>query len=73
MKFKFKMMLVILLLLTIWMFYLALKTPTNNANWQTQYKVLPTVEMNGDMIQINNVRDFRYNSNGKVAEARYLN
>jgi len=65
-------MLLIVIPLIIWLLYLGMKKPTNTADWQTQFKVLPTVQMNGDIICIKNIRDCRYNSNGTVSEARYL-
>lgn len=63
----------ILIPLVVWVIYLASKLPTNSANWQTQYEVLPTVDLQGDDIKIKNVRDFRYHDNGAIAETRYLN
>lgn len=65
-------MFLILIILTLWGLSLALKKPTNTASWQTQYEVLPTVDLNGDDIKINNVRDFRYNDDDTIAEKRYL-
>lgn len=73
MKLSFKITLIILIPLIIWLIYLSAKKPTNSANWQTQYQVLPTVEMQGDKIAIRNVRDFRYNTNDTIAEAHYIN
>ena len=73
MKLWIKFMLVILITLIVLGLYLSLKTPTNDANWQTQFQVLPTVEMAGDRINIKNIRDFRYENNGAIAEVRYLN
>ena len=72
MKLKIKVMFIILLIFFGVVLYLTLKAPTNSADWQTQYKVLPTVSMSGDVIQVTNLRDFRYNDNGTVAEIRYL-
>jgi len=48
-------MLLILITLIVLGLYLSLKTPTNDANWQTQFQVLPTVEMAGDRINIKNM------------------
>ena len=55
-----------------WIFFLALKTPTNDGDWQTQFQILPTIELSGDTISIQNVRDFRYNDDDTVAEAHYI-
>lgn len=52
-------------------FFLVSKQPTQVANWKTQYHVLPTVQLSGDTITITNFRDFRYSSDGNIAEARY--
>ena len=72
MKLWIKIMLLVLLALIVLMTYLALKTPTNNANWQTQFQVLPNVEMDGDRISIKNIRDFRYNNDQTIADIRYF-
>jgi len=55
-----------------WIGFLALKTPTNDENWQTQFQILPTIELSGDTIRILNVRDFRYNDDDSIAEAHYI-
>jgi len=51
---------------------LTLKEPTNDAPWQSQYQVLPTVQLDGDVISVSNIRDFRYAENDQVIEARYF-
>jgi hypothetical protein len=51
---------------------LAIKSPSNDKNWQTQFQILPSVELQNDTIRIKNVRDYRYNDNDTIAEARYL-
>ena len=72
MKLRSKVMMIILIPLIVWILYLVLKTPTNTANWQTQYELLPTVDLEGDNISIKNMRDFRYHANDSIAEVRYL-
>lgn len=68
-----KIMLLIFLTLTIALILLlTLKTPSNDADWQTQYKRLPSVELENDTIHIKNVRDFRYNQDLSIKEVRYL-
>ena len=67
------MMLLLVTVLVFVVFYLAQKTPTNEANWQLQHTVLPTVEMSGDIISVNNLRDFRYGNDGSIDKVRYLN
>ena len=66
------MMFIILALAIIFLFF-AIKSPINNADWQTQFKVLPSVSLNGDLISVRNVRDFRYSDDGGIKEIRYLN
>ena len=72
MKKLLKVTLLILLTLIAWLLYLSFKTPSNNANWQTQYQILPTVELNGDNISIKNVRDFRYHDDGSITQTNYV-
>ena len=48
------------------------KSPVNDAEWQVQYNLLPTVELENDVIRIKNLRDFRYNNVESVALARYI-
>lgn len=52
--------------------YLGFKSPRNHANWQTQFKVLSSVELEGDSITIKSVRDFRYNNDETIRKVRYL-
>ncbi len=54
------------------MLFLASKTPSNERSWQTQFQILPTVELEKDTISIHNVRDYRYNRDGTIAQIRYL-
>lgn len=73
MKKRKKIFLLILIVFGLWLIYLASKSPTNDANWKTPVEVLPTIKLEGDTIHINNMRDFRYNNDGTIAEANYLN
>lgn len=68
-----KISFLILILLCLGLAFLFSKTPSNDANWQTQVKLLPTVRLEGDTIHINNIRNFRYNDDGSIAQANYLN
>ncbi len=72
MKKRRKIPLFILISLCLGLVFLAAKTPGNDANWQTQFQVLPTIELEGDTIRINNVRDFRYGADDTIAQANYL-
>ncbi len=67
-----KISLFILAVIVLWAVFLSLKSPSNQANWQTQFQILPSIELGGDTISIKNVRDFRYNDDGTIREARYL-
>lgn len=57
----------------VWAIYVAAKEPTNDADWQKQYAVLPTIQIDQDVISISNVRDFRYNADQSILEPSYLN
>ena len=65
-----QLILVLALLLSLTLLF---KTPRNDLDWQTQYRVLPTVELQNDTISIQNLRDFRYNKDQSIAEVRYKN
>jgi len=64
--------LLILVLMLLLMSFLIFSTPSNDADWQTQFQVLPTVALEKDTITVKNVRDFRYNDDDTIAEIRYL-
>ena len=68
-----KISLFTLIALCLWFVSLAFKAPSNDANWQTQYRILPTVKLQEDTIHVSNVRDYRYNDNGSIAKVSYLN
>lgn len=72
MKMRRKILLFILLAFSLWLLILAIKSPSNDENWQPQFQILPTVELQNDFIRIKNVRDYRYNDNDTIAEIRYL-
>lgn len=67
-----KTLLLILIAIVLWVIFLSVKTPSNQANWQLQFQVLPSVKLDGDTIIIKNVRDFRYNDDETIRESRYL-
>lgn len=62
-----------LLLITLLVIINLLRTPSNTGDWQKQFQVLPTIELNNDVISINNVRDFRWNADDTVLKAQYSN
>ena len=73
MKTLSRLMFAAFILFALFVLYLALKPPKNTANWQPQYKVLPSIRMKGDKISILNIRDFTYNNDGSINKAHYLN
>jgi len=60
----------VFLLFPIWVVHLFRK-PTNDADWKTQYKILPEIDLDDDLITIKNLRDFRYNPDQSIASANY--
>lgn len=69
---KLRYLTALCLLVAFAILFFALKSPTNDANWQTQFQVLPSVSLDGDYISIKSVRDFRYSENDTITKARYL-
>ena len=51
--------------------YLISKTASNDASWQTQYRLLPTIQLEGDIFTIENLRDFRYKDDESIAKVQY--
>jgi len=49
-----------------------LRTPSNHGNWQKQFLILPTVELNRNIVSIKNLRDFRWNKDERISKANYL-
>ena len=60
----------VFLLFPIWIIHL-FRRPTNNAKWQTQYSILPQIDLDDDLITIQNLRDFRYNPDKSISRADY--
>lgn len=67
-----KILLLALGSISLWMIYLALQVPSNDHSWQTQFEILPTIDLSGDNIDIRNVRDFRYNDDDTISRVSYL-
>ena len=63
----------LLLILTLLVIITLLRTPSNTGDWQQQFQILPTIELDGDYVNIENVRDFRWNKDDSVAKSQYLN
>ena len=51
--------------------YLFIQTPSNTADWQPQYERLPLVELTGDLITVEGLRNFRYNPDESIAKVQY--
>ncbi|MZR63580.1 DUF4105 domain-containing protein [Alcanivorax sp. DP30] len=49
------------------------RVPVQDADWKEKYAVTPEVTLHGDTLHINGIRDFRFDSDGQVVQARYLN
>ena len=47
------------------------RSPSQERDWKTEYAVLPSASIDGTLLNVRNVRDFRYSPDGSVAEARY--
>ena len=66
------LLLLVLLLITVLVIITVSRTPSNTGNWQTQFQVLPSIELINDTVSIKNVRDFRWNPDDTVAKIQYL-
>jgi hypothetical protein len=49
------------------------KKPSHHREWKAEYAVLPRANFEGDRLIVNDLRNFSYNSDGSVREARYEN
>ena len=50
-----------------------MREPSNDADFDLPYKKLTTGELKGNILSINNFRDFRYDDAGNPTELNYLN
>jgi hypothetical protein len=48
-----------------------LKSPSHDRQWKTEYRVLPRVEFDGDVVTVRNIRNFSYNADGSIRAADY--
>jgi hypothetical protein len=70
-KFKFNVsntlgIIVFLLLVILGIF--EFQKPSNNLNWEVGMETLPQFQVNGDQVNIQNFRDFRFTSDGKITQ-----
>ena len=49
----------------------ALRTPSHEGQWKAEYARLPSAQLAGDEARITNVRDFVFDPDGALKEARY--
>ncbi|MCA1801372.1 MAG: DUF4105 domain-containing protein [Rhodothermaceae bacterium] len=68
-KYLTGILLIIILLVAGWA-YLILN-PSNERDWRTEHRVLPTVEIEDSLVHIRNVRNFRYPAYGEPAPGYY--
>ena len=65
---EFKILLLfIFVLLFIFIGFIAIQDPKHNRNWEDQAKILPTVFVEGDIVHISRVRDFKYSADEVLA------
>ncbi len=60
------------LILVVLMGWYVTLTPPASGDWKPQFARLPTVAVDGDKLLIGDLRDFRYDADGAIREARYL-
>ncbi|MGH1539922.1 MAG: DUF4105 domain-containing protein [Arenicella sp.] len=65
------MMFLTIVCFALFVLFLSLKTPGNEKQWRLAQQVLPEITLEDDTITVKGLRDFRYNSDGSVAEANY--
>ncbi len=63
--------LLLVALLIGYILWFSSQVPQQDADWKPAYQVLPEIRISGDNLYIKNLRDFRYDALGEVAEARY--
>ena len=71
-KLLLKILVVFIVILTI--FFVSINIfikPSNTRNWNDDQKVLPTATVKGNLVEIKNIRDFRYASTTSYIEHYY--
>ncbi len=67
-----KIMITLIILIIIFFVSINIFTkPSNDRNWNDDQKVLPTVSVNDNIVEIKNIRDFRYASTTSYTENFY--
>ena len=52
--------------------FVLLKTPSHDRNWKTEHARLPVAEFEDEWVTVRNVRNFSYNPDGRIREAKYF-
>ncbi len=55
----------------IFSFGVLTKSPSHQRNWKPEYKILPSVEIDGDRATVRNIRNFSYASDGEISATGY--
>jgi len=63
----------LVLITAITALYLSSKEARNDYDFQTSYQQLASSHIDGDNIEISQMRDFRYKGNGEILAANYIN
>lgn len=63
--------LLLIILVIVLVFFLSIK-PSNTRDWESEFAVLPNVTIEGDVITIANIRDWRY-SEQEILSKNYIN
>jgi len=61
----------VFLFFPIWVIHLCFRRASNNAVWREQYSQLPAIHLDDDLIKVDNLRDFRYNSDTSIATVNF--
>lgn len=72
--FKFILKIMITFVVVLIIFFVSINIfikPANNRNWNDDQKVLPTATIKGNLVEIQNIRDFRYASTTSYTEHYY--
>lgn len=64
-------LLILLIALAFYIFFIVPKEPSNDRNWSLDQKVLSTITKTGDIVRIENVRNFTYASTTSYTENYY--
>jgi hypothetical protein len=72
--FKFILKIIVIIIILLIIFFVSINIFTKSSNdrdWNNDQKVLPQVTVKGDIVEIKNIRDFRYASTTSYTENYY--